>query len=134
MDIAALIVWVVTALGGFALLGMWLTRRREAGTAPSRIGPGLIFAHLLVAVTGLVIWLVHVLGLDEPWIRWLALAILVVVAGLGFAMSARWAVDRKQSPPPPTPEQRFPAVLVAGHGVLAAVTLVLVALLAFGVG
>ncbi|WP_052669034.1 hypothetical protein [Nitriliruptor alkaliphilus] len=133
MTIAALIAWVVTALGGFALFGMWLTRRREADAAPSRIGPGLIFAHLLLAATGLVIWLVHVLGLDEPWIRWLALAILVVVTGLGLAMSARWAADRKDRSPPPTPEQGFPVVLVAGHGVLAVVTLVLVALIAFGV-
>lgn len=134
MDVAALVAWVLTALGGFVLLGIWLTRRSEPGMRPSRIGPKLLFSHFLVAAAGLVLWLVYVLGVDNALIRWLALAILVVVAGLGVTMSARWFADRRNATPPPTPEQRFPLVVVLGHGLLGAVTLVLVALVAFGGG
>lgn len=36
MDVTSLIAWVVTALGGFVLLGTWLTNRPWEG--PSRVG------------------------------------------------------------------------------------------------
>lgn len=132
MDIAALITWVVTALGGFVLLGTWLSHRNRPETRESRIGPGLIFGHFLLAATGLVIWLVHVLGVDGAALQWLALVILLVVATLGFAMFARWLSDRRGATTPDTPEQRFPVIVVGAHGLLGAVTLVLVALVAFG--
>ena len=88
---------------------------------------------VLLAAAGLVIWLVYVLGVDAPALSWLALLILVAVAVLGFTMSARWWADRQREPRPQTPEQHLPVAVVGLHGLLGAITLVLVALVAFGV-
>lgn len=133
MDIAALIAWILTALGGFVLLGTWLSQRGKSGTEPSRIGPGLIFSHFLLAAGGLVLWIVYVLVSDTEALRWLAFVVLLLVAALGFAMFFRWLGDRRGQNPPATPEQRFPLAVVGAHGLLGATTLVLVALVALGI-
>jgi hypothetical protein len=115
---AALITWIVTALGGAVLLGTWLSRgglrAREAGA--SRFPPGLIFGHFLLAAAG-----------------------LVVVAALGFTMVGRWRQDRAavatgEANAARPPEQHFPVAVVYLHGLLAVATLVLVLLTALGVG
>lgn len=134
MDITALILWILTALGGFVLLGTWLSHRGRSGTEPSRIGPGLIFSHFLLAAGGLVVWIIYVLWADTAALRWLSLVVLLLVAALGFTMFFRWLGDRRGTTPPATPEQRFPVVVVGAHGLLGAVTLVLVALVTLGVG
>ena len=141
MEVAALITWVVTALGGFVLLGTWISRggmrQREAGA--SRFPPGLIFGHFLLAAAGLLLWIVY-LATDAAALRWVALAILVVVALLGFTMAARWLQDRRApvaaggASPARPPEQHFPVAVVVLHGLLAATTLVLVLLVALGAG
>lgn len=79
------------------------------GTEPSRIGPGLIFSHFLLAAGGLVLWVVYVLSDGTAALRWLALAVLLLVAGLGSTMFFRWLSDRRSPDPPATPEQRFPS-------------------------
>lgn len=139
MEVAALVAWVITALGGFILLGTWIgrggTRQRDAGA--SRFPPGLIFGHFLLAATGLVLWIVY-LAADSAALAWVCFAILVVVALLGFTMAARWLQDRRapvaaggQASARP-PEQHFPVPVVVLHGLLAATTLVLVLLAALG--
>jgi hypothetical protein len=141
MEWAALIAWVVTALGGFFLLAIWLGRGgmrqgREPGT---RIRPPLILSHLLLAATGLVLWIVYV-ATDSDALAWVAFALLLLVAGLGFAMFAIWFQRRqrgavREAIDPGTPaEQHFPVAVVGLHGLLAATTLVLVFLAAAGVG
>ena len=97
MEVAALIAWVITALGGFVLLGTWISRggtRQGGDAAPSRFPPGLIFGHFLLAATGLVLWIVYLVT-DSSALAWVSLAILVVVALLGFTMAARWLQDRR---------------------------------------
>jgi hypothetical protein len=141
MDIAALIAWAVTALGGFILLGTWIsrggTRQRDAGA--SRFPPGLIFGHFLLAATGLVLWIVY-LATDAAALAWVSFAILVVVALLGFTMVARWLQGRRAlvtaggPAAPRPPEQHFPVPVVVLHGLLAVTTLVLVLLAALGAG
>jgi hypothetical protein len=142
MEWAALISWVLTAGGGFVLLSIWLKRggMRQQAEAGSRIRPPLILGHFLLAATGLVIWIVY-LAADEDLLAWIALAILAVVALLGWTMFASW-IRRRQTPPaateataPGTPaEQHFPVPIVALHGVLAVATIVLVLLAALDVG
>jgi hypothetical protein len=113
---------------------------RQQHEAGSRIRPPLILGHFLLAATGLVIWIVY-LASDEDLLAWIALAILAVVALLGWTMFAIWA-RRRQTPPaateaaaPGTPaEQHFPVPIVAVHGVLAVTTVVLVLLAALDVG
>jgi hypothetical protein len=140
MEWAALISWIVTAGGGFVLLGLWLRhggmRRREPGR---RIRPPLILSHFALAATGLVLWTVYVIN-DSDTLAWIAFAILVLVALLGWTMFAIWWQRRQaraEGAPASTPglpaEQRFPVAIVTLHGLLAVTTVVLVFLAAIGV-
>lgn len=141
MEWAALISWIVTAGGGFVLLGLWLKhggmRQREPGR---RIRPLLILSHFALAATGLVLWIVYLVG-DSDALAWIAFAILVVVALLGWTMFAIWwqrrqarAADASASTPGVPAEQHFPVSIVTLHGLLAVTTVVLVFLAAIGVG
>jgi hypothetical protein len=144
MKWAALILWVITALGGFGLLGMWLQRGGlgQADQPGRRIRPPLIFTHLVLAATGLVLWIVY-LASDKKGFAWVGFALLLVVASLGFGMLALW-LQRRQAPTAAAgtsvgegtmpAEQHFPVAIVAAHGPAAATTLVLVLLAAAGVG
>ena len=141
MEWAALIAWVVTAAGGFVLLAIWLSRGgMQQGREPGgRIRPPLILSHFLLAATGLVIWIIYV-ATDSDALAWVALAILAVVALLGFTMFSIWFQRRQriavaETVDPETPaEQQFPVPVVALHGLLAVTTVVLVFLTAIGVG
>jgi hypothetical protein len=131
MDVAALITWVLTAGGGFVLLAQWLKnggmRQRESG----RIRPAIILTHFALAATGLVLWIVYVAG-DSSTVAWIAFALLLVVAVIGFTMLGIW-LSQRQRREAAAAEQRFPVPIVGLHGVLAATTLVLVFLVAAGV-
>lgn len=147
MEWAALIAWVVTAGGGFVLLSIWLSRggmrqQREAG---NRIRPPLIFSHFGLAATGLVLWIIYI-ATDSDALAWIAFAVLIPVALLGFAMFAIW-LQRRQARGAAAPaggpaaepagepaEQHFPVSIVTLHGLLAVTTVVLVFLTAVGVG
>lgn len=141
----ALVTWVLTAGGGFAMLGLWLKHggMRQADMPGNRIRPGRILTHFGLAAAGLVVWIVYVAS-DSDVLGWIAFGLLAVVALLGFSMLAIWLRQRSRAPAAATPapadtrnvpaEQRFPVPIVAGHGVLAATTLVLVLLVALGVG
>lgn len=159
MDVAALVTWLVTAVGGFVLLGTWLARggartpartsvaanavRDTAGaaglpvTAPTRLRPPLVFGHALLAVAGLVVWVLYLAG-GSGSLAWTAFVLLVPVALLGFTMVARWVQAGDHRRPTtsgaPRPESHFPLAVVAGHGLFAVVTVVLVLLTALGVG
>ncbi|HEY7484159.1 MAG TPA: hypothetical protein VH912_06805 [Streptosporangiaceae bacterium] len=153
MGIAALITWIVTAIGGFTLLSVWLRRgglQQQAARATS-FRSGLIFSHFLLAAAGLVLWLVYVVT-DTDSLTWIALAVLAVVAVLGFTMFFRWLGVRRASPTAvgtgagpgagsaapqagaEPAERGLPVTVVAAHGLVAVVTVVLVLLAALGVG
>ena len=131
MSWAALVTWIVTAGGGFVLLAIWLKhggmQQRESG----RIRPALVLTHFALAAAGLVLWIVYVAS-DSSAIAWIAFALLLVVALLGFTMFGIWAsrsrTDERAA------EHRFPVAVVGLHGLIAATTLVLVVLAAAGVG
>lgn len=140
MEWAALISWVVTAGVGFVLLGLWLRhggmRQREPGR---QIRPPLILSHFALAATGLVLWIVYIVS-DSDALAWIAFAILVAVALLGWTMFAIW-FRRRQAREPAAPvstpgvpaEQHFPVAIVTLHGLLAVTTVVLVFLAAVGI-
>jgi manganese efflux pump family protein len=132
MEWAALISWVLTAGGGFILLAIWLRNGGMSQRSPGEIKPFLILGHFLLAATGLVLWIAYV-ATDSDALAWIAFAILVVVALLGWTMFAIWYQRRKgvSAPEPEAPagtpaEQRFPVSIVALHGLLAVTTVVLV--------
>ncbi|OEJ49461.1 hypothetical protein [Streptomyces agglomeratus] len=139
MDIAALIIWVVTALGGFYMLGIWLSRGGARG-GTSHLPVPVIFGHFALAAVGLVVWILYVVtGKDA--LAWTAFGLLLPVALLGFVMFARWIpVHRGRAAAPAgagqsaPAERHFPVPVVAGHGLAAVVTLVLVLLTALGTG
>jgi hypothetical protein len=130
MAIAALITWLVTAVGGFVMLGSWLSRGAHRPGSGSRLAPGLVFGHVGLAVVGLLVWISFLVA-DNNTLAWVAFVLLLPVALLGFVMFARWLSVRAAGT---TAEARFPVPVVLGHGVLAATTLVLVLLTALGVG
>jgi Na+/proline symporter len=140
MEWAALISWIVTAGGGFVLLGLWLRhggmRQREPGR---QIRPPLILGHFALAAVGLVLWIVYVVT-DSDVLAWIAFAVLVAVAVLGWTMFAIWwqrrqarAAAAAASTPGVPAEQHFPVLIVTLHGLLAVTTVVLVFLAAVGV-
>jgi hypothetical protein len=126
MDAAALVLWVLTALGGATMAAIWLAGRGPAQhrAGVSRISPGRLGTHFLLAAAGLALWIVHVVS-DSDGPGWVALAVLPVVAGLGFLMFMTWLAGRGSvtTAPDRPAEQRFPVVVVAAHGLFAVLTL-----------
>jgi manganese efflux pump family protein len=142
MGVVALTSWIVTVLAGATLFSIWLSRGglRRQGAGASRFPPAPIFGHPILAVTGLIVWVIY-LASDTDALRWVAFAVLLVVATLGFTMARLWRQERAarvatagadQADLPP--EQHFPVPLIGLHGLLALTTLVLVLLTALGVG
>ncbi|MEU9015346.1 hypothetical protein AB0D12_37635 [Streptomyces sp. NPDC048479] len=140
MDIAALITWVITALGGFYMLGTWISRGGVRG-GTSRLPVPIVFGHFALAAIGLVVWIIYVIA-DKDALAWTAFGLLVPVALLGFTMLARWIPVRRARTAAPAAEgersepaeRYFPVPVVAGHGLFAVVTVVLVLLTALGIG
>jgi len=150
VDVAALILWILTAGGGFVLLAKWISKGGvRRGGAGSRFPVALIFGHFLLAAVGLVLWIVYVAA-DKDAIGWTAFVLLAIVALMGFSMLALWIPTFQASRSATVPvhtaspaaatetsgpaERHFPVAIVAGHGLLAATTLVLVLLTMVGIG
>lgn len=139
----ALATWVLTAGGGFFLLGLWLRHggMQQSDEPGDRIRAARVLTHFGLAATGLVLWIIYVATTSDA-LAWIAFAVLLVVALIGFTMLAVWMNQRRRraataatAPGAGMPaEQHFPDAVVGVHGVLAAVTLVLVFLTAVGVG
>jgi hypothetical protein len=119
------------------------------GLAPaprrSRLPAWMITLHAGLAALGLSLWIYYIghegqegtgIGAVPP----LTVALLLSVASVGALMVRRWREDRRRLDAEEVPkaerppEQRFPAPVVALHGLLAVVTLTLVFLTAVGVG
>ena len=134
MNIAALILWVITAGGGFVLLAKWLTGGGAKSGSTTRLPAPVVFAHFLVAAVGLVLWIIY-LASDADALAWVSLALLVLLALTGFGMVARWlpslSHDAGEDNPP---EKSFPLAVVGAHGLFAVATLVTVLLTAIGIG
>jgi hypothetical protein len=159
MGIAALITWLLTAGGGFFMLGTWLSKGGNRPPRTSNFPPALIFGHFGLAATGLVIWIIYLIT-DTDALAWIAFILLLPVAVLGFTMLARWLPTRRTGASAGAtgtgsvggrataesagataatsagqpPESHFPVPVVAAHGLFAVVTVVLVLLTALGVG
>jgi hypothetical protein len=141
----ALVTWFVTILPGLYMLAVWLIENdvTDRTAAASRLPTPVIFTHLLLAVTGLVVWVAYLL-LGHKILAWAAVSILGIIALLGATMFARWIPVYREPVVPGAaqvlpagqtapPEGSFPVVLVFGHGLLAVSTAVLVLLTALGV-
>lgn len=100
MDIGALALWVVTALGGFTMAGIWLANRSPAQHAEgiSRITPRRLSADFALAATGLVLWILYV-ATDNKAPGWV-FALLPIVGAIMFMtwLSGRDAVVERVVP------------------------------------
>ena len=92
LGLIALITWVIAAVGGAIMLWIWVSRggARRTGEGSTRFPPGLIFGHFLLAAAGLVVWIIYLVT-DAVILSWISFIILLIVAGLGLTMFARWA-------------------------------------------
>ncbi|HEY6277520.1 MAG TPA: hypothetical protein VIX86_14435 [Streptosporangiaceae bacterium] len=146
MGVAALLAWLVTAFAGLYLLAVWLIENdaSQKGTARSRLPGPVIFGHVLLALSGLVVWVAYLLS-NSATLGWAALGILAGIATLGVTMFTRWipvhrAFARAETGPGGRSEfdfpaeRNFPVSVVVGHGLLASTTLTLVLLSVLGVG
>ena len=158
MAVAALVTWLITAGGGLVMFASWFARggtrttrestavgagRTVAGaaglpvTAPTRLRPPLVLAHVGIAVAGLAVWVAYLLT-DDDRLSWAAFILLLPVAVLGFTMLARWvqAGDHRRDATAGAarPESAFPLPIVVAHGLFAVTTVVLVLLTALGIG
>ncbi|QIS21512.1 hypothetical protein [Nocardia terpenica] len=136
MGIAALILWLLTAVGGFVLLGTWIAKGGVRQGSTTHLPAPVVFGHFLLAAAGLIVWIIYLIA-DNDVLAWVGFALLVPVALLGFAMLLRWIPVYRAAAAAGTAEpaeRHFPVAIVGGHGVLAVATVVLVLLTALGVG
>jgi hypothetical protein len=93
MKWVALVTWVLTAGGGFFMLGLWLKHggMRQSEMPGDRIRSARILTHFGLAATGLVLWVVY-LATDSGGIAWVAFALLAAgLASGGYFAAARRA-------------------------------------------
>lgn len=141
-----LITWVLSASAGVWMLLRWLARHRAA-PSPSSFPPLIVFFHLASASVGLVLWIVYLVADRPVALAWAALALLMLINGLGDTIMTRGWIARHRHD---REERRGSGALVyvraAGetlngrrpapmaHALLAATTFFLVLLVALGVG
>src|ERR687884_656641 len=103
MEWVALATWVLTAGGGFFMLGLWLKHggMQQSDRPGARIRAGRILSHFGLAATGLVLWIIY-LASDSDVLAWIAFALVAIVALLGFSMLAIWLGPRRQPAAPVT--------------------------------
>lgn len=137
MGIAALILWILTAAGGLLMFAVWIAKGGARQPRTTHLPPPVLFGHLLLAVAGLIVWIVHLLT-DHDALAWIAFVLLLPVALLGAVMLLRWLPVRRERDAAAAadgpPERHFPVVVVLGHGVFAVATVILVLATALEVG
>jgi hypothetical protein len=126
VQILALVIWSGTACFGLYLLGAWLSHGglRQQATRITVFPAALIFAHPVLATTGLSLWIAF-LFTHRLVYAWYGFGVLSASALLGFVMLTRWLVGRGGRHARGA-EQHFPARLVAMHGTVGLTTFTLV--------
>jgi len=148
LSLAALGSWLVTAGSGAWLLGSWIISRgirrprrprRPAACAASATGapPGVLLGHFGLATGGLLVWVSYLLAGWAP-LAWVAVGLLILITGLGLSV-VTLGLPGRQSGVADVPASaaravrgRVPLALIAGHGLFAAATVLLVLLAAIG--
>jgi hypothetical protein len=100
MRFVALATWVLTAGGGFFLLGLWLKHggMQQSDQPGNRIRAARVLTHFGLAAIGLVLWIIYVAS-ESSALAWISFAILLVVALIGFSMLAIWLNQRRRREP-----------------------------------
>lgn len=132
MGVAALVMWVLTAAAGFYLLAV---RTADGGLRRppikvTRFPTALVLGHPMLALLALATW-VEFLVTSRTVYAWIAFAVLVVVALLGFVLLTRWLIGRGGKHARDS-ESGVPYAAMLAHGAVALLTFVLVLLAALG--
>jgi hypothetical protein len=161
LGLVALCTWLITVALGLWMMARWIIRRGPPSASPDpaalphgragrlRRPPALNAAHLVLAGTSLLIWIVY-LATRLTGVAWAACALLPLVAGLGMmlvflppsasssdgpaaaAPPAGTAGDRARDDSPRRP--RPPVFAVAAHIAFATATILFAVLTAIGIG
>lgn len=164
MRTAATIAWLVTAGGGLTMAVIWAVngglRQEDAETGVRSRGASepadvvrtnlslwMVTTHALLAVTALGFFVYYLARRDTVQTGvesapWLVLGMLLLVAGLGVGMARRWSAARRahrsggrgRGRRSESADQAIPAIIVHAHGLAAAITIVLVLLVALRLG
>jgi manganese efflux pump family protein len=136
--LAALVSWLLTAASGGYLLAGWLSHggMRRQRTSTAGLPPAVILSHFGLAASGLLVWIGYLLTTWTP-AAWIAVGMLMPVVGLGISTLLLAAPDSGSAADTPVAaagsaavaRRGVPVVMIAAHGVLATLT-VLLALLA----
>ena len=156
LRLVALAAWLITVGLGLVMMARWVVRGglRRARTGSTGPSPAMNFAHLGLAVAGLVLWIVY-LAAGMTGLAWIASMLLLPVAGLGMTLVSLWLPERAiaavtvpaaqavpvatgaapapLSPDPP-PAGRPPALILAAHVASAVATILFTVLAAVGSG
>ena len=101
MGVAALIAWLVAAGSGAYVLGSWVARggslRRPTRGAGTGSPPTLLFGHFGLALCGMASWVAYLVT-DWAALAWVAVAVLLPVAGLGMATLVTGLPSRRAAP------------------------------------
>lgn len=126
LELVATVIWAGTACFGLYLLFVWLSHGglRQQATRITVFPAALIFAHPILATTGLTFWVVFLFNHHVPY-AWIGFGVLSASAMLGFVMLTRWLVGRGGRHARGA-EQHFPARIVAMHGAVGLTTFALV--------
>lgn len=131
MNWVTLVVWLLTAIGGFTLLGIWLQHGGMDAATTRYFPKGLPYLHAFAAVISLILFLIYLFA-DVDALKPVVLIGLLITAALGFWMFSLWLGKRRQTTAHAVgadvaraPEDHFPNAVVALHGIAAVATLVL---------
>lgn len=134
MNWVTLVVWLLTAVGGFTLIGIWLRHGGTRSTVARRFPKPLPLLHAIAAVASLVLFLIYLFA-DVDSLKIVTLVGLLITAVLGITMFVMWLAGARTQTTPSgasgAPEGHFPTPLVALHGIAAVATLVLYIVAAF---
>jgi manganese efflux pump family protein len=162
LNLAALAAWAVTVVAGTRLLAGWIAHGglRRGFARVAGVPRAVIVSHFTLALTGLGIWIAF-LATGTAALAWVAVAVVLSVAGLGMATLAGGLPEQREpgdGPPEQQPARVTPLAgagsastgvtsartqaigvpagkplpIIALHGVLASATLLLVVLAAIG--
>ncbi len=163
-SLAALACWILTATAGLYLLAGWLTRTRSGRRRfrAASMPPAVIGGHAGLGLAGLGVWIAFMTTAEQA-LGWTAVGTTFLVAGLGMAtlltavpepqpsdtataaaMAAGTApgsmttvvgtTTSTKTAGTQTPGGRPPVLVIALHGALATVTILLVLLAVIGAG
>jgi hypothetical protein len=133
LSLAALAAWLVTAGLGVSMMARWIFRVRRQGSGQR---PVLNFAHLGLALTGLLVWISYLVT-SVTGLAWAACGLLLAVASLGMALVFLGPASTATAHPPgdgPAHAGHPPVFVIAAHVTVACVTILLATLAAIGAG